>query len=362
MRKIFVSLLAVIAALALAQSSMAFSDIGESPLQMKIRALKDAGVVRGEAEGVFNPHGKLNYASGVTIIVKGLDLSLAKFLFIKEPKAADFYTNVADGTWYSEAFVIAQVNGLDIPADVDPERIMTREQFAYHLFRAIEATGEYAYILPYILIEDEAEVDPGYMSAIQTLLIANIVSLDEKGRFNSKAEITRAEAAEWIYNARDFVRRMAEMENQPPVPDAGPFYDFSLDIQPVNENVNAVTVSAEAPHPGYGIRITRIEFIGNDAVIHTEAVWPDPDGIYPQVITRVSAVTYIGAEYKPVLAKDYDEVPLQKPDAGLPLPVDILPAPGAGDENAASDSAVGDTGSVTGNSENERGNSASGGQ
>lgn len=336
MRKMLVSVLTIVFALMLTQSAWAFSDIGEIPHQAKIRDLKEAGVVQGEADGKFNPQGQLTYASGVTMLVKGLDLSLARFLFIKEPQAADYYTNVEDGMWYSEAFVIAQVNGLDIPRDVDPNQNMTREQFAHHLFRAIEATGDYAYILPYILIEDEADVHPDYMSSIQTLLVSQIVSLDKEGRFKPKAEITRAEAAEWLHNAREFVRKMAEMPDPLPEPKESPFHDLALEVEAVNEDVNAVTVTAQAPHPGYGIRIASIRFIGEDAVIYTDTIWPDPDMMYPQVLAKVSAVTYIGTEYKPVLAEEYFSSPVPAEEQGQVAPDagQTLPAPDPADHEA----------------------------
>lgn len=329
MRRKLISLFAVVIALMLTQSAWAFSDIGEVPHMAKIRELKDAGVVMGEADGTFNPDGKLTYASGITLLVRGLDLSLARFQFPEEPRVSDYFTNAEENAWYANAFVIAQVNGLDIPRDVDPDQTLTREAFAHHLFRAIEATGEYAYILPYILIEDEAEVDPDYMSGIQTLLISNIASLDNDGRFNPKAGITRAEAAEWLYNAREFVRKMQEMPNLLPEPEPSPLKDLALEAEAVNEDVNAVKISAMAPHPGYGIRIALIEFIGSDAVIHIDTVWPDPERMYPQVITEVHAVTYVGAAYNPVLAEDYYGFSTPEKEGTAPVPgsVEIRPAP-----------------------------------
>ncbi|MDF2668642.1 MAG: S-layer domain protein [Paenibacillus sp.] len=284
----------------LSQSVWAFSDISSEPNAKQITALKEAGVVSGEADGIFNPRGKLTYAAGISMLVKGLNLSLAKFLFIKAPEASDYYTKIPNDAWYSDAFVIAQVNGLELPKDIDPNQIMTREQFAYHMFQAVEANGEHAYIMMYIMIHDEADVTPAYMGNIQKLLLTKIGTLDKDNNFHPKQEITRGEAAGWLQGAIEFVKQAPPAELPNPTP--YPLTDLKLSSKAVNDQVNEITLSAQAPHPGYGIRITSIEFDGERAIVHTASVMPDPDRMYPQVITEVKVVTYISSVYTPVLA------------------------------------------------------------
>ncbi|MNV98802.1 hypothetical protein D3C71_1940940 [compost metagenome] len=58
------------------------------------------------------------------------------------------------------------------------------------------------------------------------------------------------------------------------------------------------------PHPGYGFRISSIAFEGDQAIIYTEPTLPDPDKMYPQVITTVQVTAYVDAAFKPVLAQD----------------------------------------------------------
>jgi len=314
MRKLLLLCLSVLLLLSLTPSAMALSDIDRHPYGDQIRKLAEAGVVQGENDGKFNPQGQLTYASGITMLVRGMDLSLARFLFLKQPEAKDYFTRVQDGMWYSEAFVIAQVNGLDIPKDVDPNQSMTREQFAHHLFRAIEATGEYAYILPYIMIDDEKDIAEEYMGSIQTLLVSNIIELGQDNRFAPKAEITRGEAAGWLHSAREFVRSMAEMPAPLPEPEPSPLTDVKLEVNPVNDEVNEVTITAQVPHPGYGLRISSISFIDGEAIIYPDVVWPDPERMYPQVISEVKVKTYVSSEFTPILPEEYQ--PGQNPGAG----------------------------------------------
>lgn len=284
-----------------AQAAWAFSDTANDPNASKIEALQQAGILAGEAGGTFNPSGQLTYAQGVSMIVKGLDLNLDTIRFIKAPQATDYYPNLKNDAWYSSAFIIAALNGLDVPQDVKADQPMTREQFTHHLYKGILRTGDYAFIDLYATFKDEADVDKGYMEAVQKLLITKIAALDESQAFHPKAVITRGEAAGWLHGAIAFVKDSV----QPPAEEPGsPLTAVKLATVAVNDKVNEVTVTATAPHPGYGIRIASIAFEGGSAVIRTEPVLPDPDKMYPQVLTDVSAVTYISASYTPVLAEN----------------------------------------------------------
>ncbi len=301
-RPLFLLVLAFAMLSAIGQSALAFSDTETDNNREAIRALQDAGIVLGEHRGAFNPQGPLTYASGVVLLVKAFELNIDHMRFIKMPLASDHYPHAKDDAWYSDAFVIAAYSGLDIPRNVRPEEKMTREQFAHHLFQAVTQTGDYAYTEQYVLIEDEPDITPDYRNSIQKLLITNIAELNGQQRFEPQTTMKRGEAAGWLHRALLFVQSAREQQVPDEEPANHPLYDLSLSQSAVNEQVNEITVSAQAPHPGYGIRIASISFDGMKAVIHAEPVLPDPDRMYPQVITEVKATTYIGSQYEPILA------------------------------------------------------------
>jgi len=284
--------------LSLGQSALAFSDTETHPNKDAIRALQEAGIVKGEYNGKFNPDGQLTYASGIALLVNAFDLNIDHIRFVKQPLASDHFPHAKDDAWYSDALVIAAHSGLEIPSDMRPEAAMTREQFAHQLFLALSSKGDFAYTEQYILIEDERDVTASYMNSIQKLLITQIAELDAKGQFKPQDAMTRGEAAGWLHRAVLFVRTMLEQQ----APDTNPLTDLTLSKSAVNEQVNAVTIRAQAPHPGYGIRISAITFEGEKAIVHTVPIFPDPDRMYPQVITEVQAVTYIGSAFEPILA------------------------------------------------------------
>lgn len=292
-------LLAGLSCLVLSGTANAFTDIQNDPGKASILDLKQRGIVHGIGNGQFKPGAKVTGASAVTLIVKGLDLNIDNIRFVKKPKASQYFSKIKDNAPYASAFMIAQLNGLDIPRDIDPSANVTREQFAHWLFQGISAKGEFAFTEQYILLADEDSVTKNYMNSIQKLLIANIAELDARGKFRPKEAITRSEAAVLLDRAIEFVEKTKPI----PVPDPGKsiLSDVKLTSAPLADGVTKVTLTATAPHPGYGIEVSNISFIGSAAVIDYRVVQPDPDKMYPQHVATVKTETYIPASYKPVL-------------------------------------------------------------
>ncbi|MFC4778424.1 S-layer homology domain-containing protein [Paenibacillus sp. GCM10023252] len=251
------------------------------------------------ALGAQKPNSKLTYEQAIPMLVEDFKLNIDNIRFIKAPKVTDYFSNLKDDATYADAFIIAYHNGLDIPKDVKPDQTITREQFAHHLFKSIIKQGDYAFIELFLTMKDEADVTPAYMDSVQKLLISKIAKLDAADRFHPKNPITKGLAKSWSSKGKQFTQRMNQ---EPGKPVTTPISNLQLKVKAVNKQLNEVTISADVPHPGYGIRVSSISFKGKQAIIHTEVVQPHPDKMYPQVITKVAAVTYAGSEYTPVLA------------------------------------------------------------
>mgnify|MGYP001180658328 CR=1 FL=1 len=281
-----------------AGSVFAFTDIHDDKGKADILALKEAGIVSGVTAELFAPRGKVSYAQGIQMLVKGFDLKAEPSRNGKIPKASDIFANVKDNAWYADAFVAAHLNGLPIPKDVKPNEKMTKEQFAHLLFNAILSKGDFAFIELYVMMEDEKDVSPEMMESIQKLLVAKIAQLDN-GYFYPKKEITRSEAAQMLHKAIRFVKTVEPIPPLEPPVDPG----VTMSVSKVNDEVNKVTVSwGEKPNPGYRISISKIEFTDNgEAVIYYMLHEPEPGKMYPQVITEAKTHTFISAEYEPVL-------------------------------------------------------------
>jgi len=179
-----------------------FTDINNITSKDKIVELYDKGVLKGNGDGTFNPSGIITAAQGVQMIVDAFDISLASISFIKAPQATDFFKNAKDDAWYADALI-------SLPTDLDPNALWTKEDFTYYLITAMEAHYNMPMInMMYIETADEADLTIEYQGAIQRSMKYNITALDQDQKFHPKKQLTRAEAAEMIYNGRALVQEM----------------------------------------------------------------------------------------------------------------------------------------------------------
>ena len=184
-----------------------FTDISNIAQKEKIVTLHEKGYISGMGKGLFSPKGIITAAEGIQMIVNVLGLNIDNVRFIKEPKVTDYFPKAKNDAWYSNALIIASVKGLNIPADTDPKKTWSREEFTYYLITAMEANRNMPMIkiIP-ANITDGDKITPEYEGAIQRAIVYGIEKLDEKEKFNPKVKMTRAEAASQIYNVLEYFK------------------------------------------------------------------------------------------------------------------------------------------------------------
>lgn len=185
-----------------------FSDLTGVPSKDKILAMQEKGYIAGVGNHLFAPDEKVTAAQGVQFIVNCLELNLDLVKFAKEPKATDYFGKADNDSWYANALIIAKVNGLELPADLDPNKIWTREEFTYQLIVAAENHANLPKIkLIPVKITDQDQISSSYDGAIQRAITYGVISLDDQGKFNPKDEISRGEAVDQIYNVLKYIEK-----------------------------------------------------------------------------------------------------------------------------------------------------------
>jgi len=300
-KSFFVLLAVLLFSLTASGSAFAFNDIQKDAGKSYIEQLEKKGLFKGDGSGQFKPKHAITAQAAVTLIVNGFGLNIDNIRFIKEPKASDYFTKVKDNAPYAKAFIIASLNGLEIPRDIDPNGKVTREQFAHWIYKAISKKGEYAWIEMYQTFKDEDKVTKSYMDSIQKLLIGKIASLDSKNQFRPKEAITRSEAAVMLAKGLAFVKNTKPIPPVQPEQPVGTLYDVKLTSEAYGAEALKVTISAQAPNPGYGIEIANVAYKDKQAIITYRTIQPDPNKMYPQVITEVKATVFVSAAYTPVV-------------------------------------------------------------
>ncbi|WP_261800277.1 S-layer homology domain-containing protein [Paenibacillus sp. PAMC21692] len=188
-------------------ASSTFSDISNIAIKDKIEFLQSEGIVQGVSSGLFAPNDTITAAQGIQLIVNAADLNLALVRFQVEPKATDYYEHANNEAWYANALITASVNGVQLPADLDPDQKWTREEFTHQLISTIEAHFDLPKIkLAPVQIADSAELTIDYEGSVQRAIAYKVAKLDDQGNFDPKGEISRAEAAEQIFNVLEYVK------------------------------------------------------------------------------------------------------------------------------------------------------------
>lgn len=184
-----------------------FTDLADVPAKEKILALQEKGLVRGVGGDRFAPEATITAAQSIQLLVNAYGMNLDAIRFIKEPKATDYFPRANNDAWYAQALIVAAVNGLELPADLDPRQHWTRQEFTYHLIQGMESHFNLPMIkLVPAVVADQDQMNPSYDGAIQRALVYGVVVLDDDGKFHPQAKISRAEAAEQIYNALDYLK------------------------------------------------------------------------------------------------------------------------------------------------------------
>lgn len=281
------------ATVSMGTSAFAFSDMKGDANEAKINALHKEGIVNGVTSDLFAPKAKVTFAQGVQFIVSGLKLSPTE-----SGKASDYFDKVKDKAWYASAFVTAKQNGLSLDKTVDPNGTITRAQFAHLLTQALQSKGNFPVTLMYANVTDGDKMTKEQMNSLQILYNTRIVSLGANGTFRPTEAVTRSEAAVWVHDAAKFAREVI-------TPDKGsaetPAYEYDAEVklEKAADGISKATVTVNnLPNPGYGLAIDKIEFGKNKtAVIYFSVTKPDPNSMYPQVISSASAVTYLPEGY-----------------------------------------------------------------
>lgn len=290
------------ASLSFGASAFAFTDLKGNAAETKINTLHNAGVINGITSDLFAPNAKVTNAQAVQFLVKGLALA-PKAGTDSSAKASQLFDNVKDNAWYASSFALAKQSGLTLAKDINPNAPMTRAEFAHLLTQALQSKGNFPVTKMFFMIEDGDKLTPEVNYSLQVLLNTKVLTLDN-GKFRPSDAITRAEAAVMIHDAAEFADRVITPNNpgnEPSEPEPVPVNNYISDVilDKVAEGVNKATITVDnLPNPGYGLAVERIEFTSaTKAVIYFKVNLPDPDKMYPQVITKGSVSTYLPAGY-----------------------------------------------------------------
>ena len=172
--------------LVLLAATQTFTDVSEGYwAAASIDRLLAAGVVAGRADGSFRPDAVLTRAE----FVKMLALTLG----LQPGTGTHSFTDVKSGDWFAPYVDAAVSSGLVqgvTPKRFDPAGILTREQIALLVTRAMQLTGGAP-----LTFSDTGQIDASAVAAVRAAVGAGYLQGFPDGSFRPQGTVTRAEAA-----------------------------------------------------------------------------------------------------------------------------------------------------------------------
>jgi hypothetical protein len=168
-----------------------YTDISTSDWEYKaVSSLGGNKIIAGYEDGAFRPDNAITRAEFTKLIVSAFDIKANKIDFDDVEKDAWYYpyVSVAAG---SE--IISGYNG-----QFNPNAQITREDAAVIIYRVSKKLDENYY--GEVKFADLEETSLYAMTAVRGLGSARIINGDENNNFNPRSPLTRAQAAQIIYN------------------------------------------------------------------------------------------------------------------------------------------------------------------
>ena len=309
-----------------------------------VRFLKERGLIQGDGQQL-RLQDPLTYAEAATLLVRAYapneweDVWAIKIFFSADstdPLASwrNWYHFVQPTAWYAPYVQRLDTLGFRFSRDMrpnDPVPWETYQKAQYYLLKNLFASKA---------LQSTASIAPKdlehQITTEITTLFENELSATHAYPAGSTLTITRNDAFE---RTGLILKRLWDLF-QAPTPTPGEDENMQTSFQVKEEtaeqnswlkDVKRVIIARDMPNPGYALAVSRIEFDhpSKQAIVYVRIIAPDPNQMYPQVITRRETEAFVPAAYsvdvKALASMDPFQTsrPTHPPAAPFPLPGEI---------------------------------------
>ena len=176
-------------------AAITFTDVPEDVWYYStVTKLANTGIINGVGDSSFNQSGEVTIDSFIKMLVMAKGLTVSEITssywaepYLKSAEKAGFEDVMYDLWCYG-------MNGFDIEYTVKP---ITREQMAALIAKALELDGTVTNTTQFdtTAYTDFSSINKEYNTAVRSVIINGIMGGKDGGVFDSKATVTRAEAA-----------------------------------------------------------------------------------------------------------------------------------------------------------------------
>lgn len=214
-----------------------FVDIRGHWAESEIQSACNLGLMSGESteQGfkVFRPEDTVSRAQVASVLERTFRLDYGNIRFIKAPAASDYYQDVDDNTWYSEAVVVCAINKIfNSSFCFNPAQAVNRLEVAqtiYNSFQAKNISVPMIMMMPYY--EDTGTLSDEERNAVVFVSNTGIMKGDGQ-EFRPADPIKRAELARVLNRCAQMMALNQDSNGQEYSVPAGQTFLLSLNSNP----------------------------------------------------------------------------------------------------------------------------------
>ena len=186
----------------LAERTLSFPDVSEDSWYAEAAAYAArAGILKGAGNGLFQPSAPLDRAMSVTMLSRMYGSMYPNIIITGET----VFSDVMPEAWYADAIAWAaghQITGGVGGCGFDPLRAVTRQELALLLWRYARLLDMDRTVGGDVLagFPDALLADPWAVEAVSWAVDRKILQGNEVGLLNPLAPVTRAQAAQMVFN------------------------------------------------------------------------------------------------------------------------------------------------------------------
>lgn len=169
--------------------------------ESEIEAAYKQGLMQGTGVNefgfkIFMPEEKVNRFQLAAVLERAFDLDYGNMRFVKQPTASDYYYDLEEEAWYSEAVLRCAINHIFAPMDAfEGDKEVTRIKVARGIYNAFQAKGiNVPMIMLMPLYDDTAELSQDDTNAMVFVSNTGIMK-GNNNLFRPHDPISRAELA-----------------------------------------------------------------------------------------------------------------------------------------------------------------------
>ncbi|MGI6551153.1 MAG: S-layer homology domain-containing protein [Syntrophomonadales bacterium] len=120
-----------------ASQPSSLSDVENHWARQQIMTAVEKGIMNGVGDGMFLPNRSLTRAELAVVLERMFGLDYGNVDFIKAPVITDYYEDVSEGTWYTDAVMMMAINQI-LPGEsrqFKPQEPVTRLEVAQAITR-----------------------------------------------------------------------------------------------------------------------------------------------------------------------------------------------------------------------------------